>query len=65
MDMDLLVTCTWLVLWPNHGLVVTNSGIEFGIVLYPICGVIVWTILWASLMPQLVMRIKLSLLEIE
>ena len=72
---------TWLVLWPDHGLVVNSSGIEYGIVLYLVCGVNVWpvmaycvdcfvgisyvTTVWASLMPQLVLRIKSSLLEFE
>ena len=64
------VAYAWLVLWLDHGLVVDSLGTEFRTVLFHVfwhdcVALVVWTVLWASLMPQLVFKIKLSLLEYE
>ena len=43
--MALFVVCAWLVLWPDHSLVVNNPGTKSKTVLYPICGVIMWPVM--------------------
>ena len=43
--MSLFVACVWLVLWPNYGLVMDSLWIEYGIVLCPIGGIIVWPVM--------------------
>ena len=46
LDIGLFVAYAWLVLWPDHGLVVDSLGTESGTVLYPIFGmIVVWPIM--------------------
>ena len=46
--MDLFVSCVWLVLWPNYGLVVDSLWTAFGTVLCPVGGIIVWLVMAGS-----------------
>ena len=39
------VACAWLVLWPNHGLVVDSPGTKSRTVLYSVFGIIVWLVM--------------------
>ena len=43
--MALFVACAWLVLWPNHGLVVDSPRTKSMTVLYPVFGMIVWLVM--------------------
>ena len=45
MDMALFMPCAWLVLWPDHGLVVDNPRTESRTVLYPVFDMIVWPVM--------------------
>ena len=43
--MALFVAYAWLVLWPNHGLVVDSPGTKSMTVLYPVFCMIVWLVM--------------------